>query len=193
MKITIYAEDTHSIAPILAHKLTGAKPVFRQISLRDMLNLGLLKEHICAAEGCVVFVIDREGARSHERPNAIRRICGNFQLLCDELKDKGGDLRLLCEEWERKKRIKLERKGWPVRFALVIIEPNQEAWIINGLGTLRPGKMKVYDKPDAPTIARVYLRPENIGCESFIYFKKIITGEIQDGCNNDYHRNQCGK
>lgn len=172
MKITIYAEDTYSIAPILARKITGVMPDFQQISLNDMLSLKSFRTHIYgAAGGCTVFVIDREGARSHERPGAIRQICGNFQLLCEEL----------------------ERNGWPVRIALVIIDPNQEAWIKAGLGTLCPGKIKVYQKSYAPKIAEDYLQPENIGCGSFDYFKKIITGEIQDGCKNDYHLNQCGR
>lgn len=55
MKITIYAEDTYSIAPILARKITGVMPDFQQISLNDMLSLKSLGPTSMAQQEVVRF------------------------------------------------------------------------------------------------------------------------------------------
>lgn len=203
----IVTEDKHAIAPVLAKKLTGREPEHRPANLGELTNLETMRNHVRGAEEWVIFIVDREGGRSHERPEQIRKICATFQRLCEEL------------------------RGKRPRIALVIAEPCQEAWLVEDREGLkryalgrrqRPGDMmrsggdppdcdpiqqikeifmstsrelgrkpKPYQKSQAPEIAK-YINPGRINRGDFLYFKRFVMGEIEDGCDNEYQREQCG-
>lgn len=204
----IVTEDTYAIAPVLAKKLTCVGPEHRVAKLGELIDLEKMKKHVCGVEDWVIFIVDKEGGRSLERRSLIRQICTTFKELCEELRGRGPQVALViidpCQEaWllgdeEGLKNYACGRRGARDAQSRGCEDPPDCAPIqqieqIFRSEARRLGRTpRKYQKSRAPRIAE-YLDPDQIQkkCNSFAYFKKIVRGEIEDGCDNEYQVDQC--